>query len=189
MKLLIAADIFGNTPAFNDLADQLSFGCKDTIRIDPYPGRAMNFKNEADAYACFQATVGLDNYINKISSVISGQTDDLLFIGFSVGASALWVLSGRTRLPGPAICFYGSQIRHHLDVEPDNRVQLIFPEHEPHFNVETVIKSLSDKQGVTCTTVPFKHGFMNRLSTNFDSTGYQTYIHFITMWVQAECNF
>jgi dienelactone hydrolase len=99
-------------------------------------------------------------------------------MGFSVGASAVWALSGQSDLlPGSrAFCFYGSQIRHYAAVVPMIEIELFFPETEPHFDVLDLMRRLSVRSGVVCHRTSYRHGFMNRLSEHFDPAAYSFYL-------------
>lgn len=78
-----------------------------------------------------------------------------------------------------AICFYGSQIRNYLNVNPKIKIELFFPEHERHFEVANLISRLSQKTNVTCYKVPYLHGFMNKKSNNFNDIGYYQYLQLL----------
>ncbi len=59
---------------------------------------------------------------------------------------------------------------------PEIEMDLIFPEHEPHFNVKKLIAKLSQKKNVKCYTAPCLHGFMNKKSDNFNKEEYTNYL-------------
>jgi dienelactone hydrolase len=172
MDILIATDIFGHTPALDRLAGQLQ---ADTIKIiDPYDGRT-HFRDEETAHAFFTAQVGIPVYAKKISDHLSKAGPGQTLIGFSVGAAAIWYLSGNTAFMGvqQAIGFYGSQIRHHTRCRPVFDTRLVFPESEPHFDVDHLMRTLKDTPRVTCFKAGGLHGFMNEHSQNFDVNLYE----------------
>lgn len=179
MNLLIATDIFGKTPALEALADQLASRVGSHVIVDPYGGMDRKFDSESEAYAVFQRTIGLEAYIQMVSTAIECLKAPVFLIGFSVGASAVWALSGESVLSvgagTRAICFYGSQIRHFMHVNPLIELDLIFPAHEPHFQVADLMERLSLHKRVRCHQAPYLHGFMNRLSTNFNAVAYDDY--------------
>jgi len=171
MNVVIVSDIFGATVALKKLARELDAHCI----IDPYHGIEQHFKNESDAYRHFSEHVGLDRYLEHLISQLERFDDELILIGFSIGASALWRLSA---LPSAAnvkraFCFYGAQIRHFSDITPRCVIDLIFPSSEPHFDVHKLQRSCAMKANTNTRKVPYLHGFMNRHSVNFDSDGYQ----------------
>ena len=181
MKVIVASDIFGKTPELEDIAAQLSStSCRAKI-VDPYDGTYQEFKNENEAYASFQQIVGIERYKDYILEIINQAKSDLLLIGFSVGASAIWALSEEYPTNGSikAICFYGSQIRNYSNVNPKIEIEIFFPEHEPQFEVKNLISHLSRKRNVRCYMVPYRHGFMNKNSNNFNSHGYYHYLQIL----------
>lgn len=176
-EIIVASDIFGRTCALEELAGNLI----NVTIIDPYEGRYMDFSDEDEAYAYFQENVGLQRYKKIIIGAIAQTERDLRLVGFSVGAAAIWAISGDDFLDKNiyATCFYGSQIRHDINVAPKFPVLLCFPQYEPHFDVSILISKLSPKKLVTCSMVPHLHGFMNQKSTNFDPTGYSHFMQIL----------
>lgn len=177
MNILIAADIFGHTPALDRLAGRLQ---ATTIKIiDPYDGKT-SFRDEAAAYAFFKGQSGIVAYAKKIADhlksdqVKTGRLPQAL-IGFSVGASAIWHLSADPVFTGiqQAIGFYGAQIRQHTRCQPVFDTRLIFPESEPHFDVDHLILDLKETPKVSCRKAIGLHGFMNEFSRNFDAALYE----------------
>ncbi|MGB2740843.1 MAG: hypothetical protein WBC60_09870 [Cognaticolwellia sp.] len=75
-----------------------------------------------------------------------------------------------------AIGFYSSQVRHMTALTPKVSMRLIFPVAEQHFCVTELQSQLQDKPTVTVEASRYLHGFMNELSMNYDSEGYQHYI-------------
>ncbi len=179
MKLIIASDIFGRTPALEQLADDLLRDKIKPVIIDPYNKKRMAFKSESEAYAFFMKNVGLKGYQHHLYTHIKYEKEALFLVGFSIGASAIWMGLAKNNLQGRAICFYGSQIRYYPDIEPTINTRLIFPEHEPGFNVTALIESVSIKQNVICSCMPYSHGFMNQLSDNFNPAAYQDALCFL----------
>lgn len=175
MHRIIASDIFGRTSALERLAESLP-GTTDIV--DPYDSESMGFSNEAEAYAHFSSRIGLDAYTEKLFEKITAQTDSVALLGFSVGSSAIWRISERKDLKkvASAICFYGSQIRDHIDISPSFPMQLIFPSSESHFLVSKLIRSLEGKDNIEILRADFLHGFMNSHSENFDQSGYDQFI-------------
>lgn len=181
MKCIIVSDIFGRTADLEHLADALSSPSITVTLLDPYEGQYMAFGTEAEAYDFFQSNVGLDGYEKILMGTIKHADEDLLLIGFSVGASAVWSLSNK-KIWGKntkAICFYGSRIRHLLHVTPKIEIELFFPDHEPHFDVDQLVARLSEKSNVTCVKIEFLHGFMNKKSINYNKTGALEYLQLL----------
>ena len=193
MNILIAADIFGHTPALDRLAQRLSERLgkqliKTTIDIiDPYDGQT-SFRDETAAYAFFSSRTSIAAYSEKISKFLKpdnikpnhlkkGRQPHTL-IGFSVGASAIWHLSGNVAFAGiqQALGFYGAQIRHHPKIRPVFATRLIWPRSEPHFDVDHLMLNLKDTPNVSCHKTGGLHGFMNERSQNFDAGLYEAWL-------------
>ena len=179
--LFLVADIFGRTRALETLGQQLSVAVPDIRIIDPYQGLDPSFETEARAYAHFMDRVGLASYGSILADALADPGPDTVLIGFSVGASALWSVSDRPffRNIQKAFCFYGSQIRQYTGVQPRFDMELIFPEQEPHFDVDELIQTLQAKDRVSCSKAKGLHGFMNELSPHFDPDCYAVFMGYL----------
>ncbi len=127
MNNVIVTDIFGRTPALETLARDI--GSVAAI-IDPYDKASMNFAAEPLAYEYFMTHVGIFAYKQLIAARLAESARIDLLIGFSVGAAAIWRISGSLS-PGKiarAVCFYGSQIRHATDMAPESPRTISCPE-------------------------------------------------------------
>ena len=179
--LFLVADIFGRTKALETMARQLSETVSDIRIIDPYQGRDHLFETEALAYAYFMDHVGLETYRSILADALADPGPETVLIGFSVGASAIWSVSDRTffRHIQRTFCFYGSQIRQYTGVRPRFDMELIFPEQEPHFDVDELIGILTAKDRVSCSKANGLHGFMNELSPHFDPDCYAVFMEYL----------
>lgn len=185
IRLILISDIFGRTPALEALGTDLSVpapGCPPVpppAIVDPYGGTDPQFDSEASAYDYFTARVGLDRYVEILKQRLDDVPPGAVLMGFSVGAAALWRISDNPRFSNvvKGFCFYGSRIRDYPDVRPRFDLDLIFPRMEPRFNVKELIQDLSDRPRITCSRATGLHGFMNRLSPNFDAACYNTHVH------------
>ncbi len=175
MHKIVVSDIFGKTSELEELCNAL----KAQVEIvDPYSGKFMHFKKESEAYECFMANVGIQAYSEMLLQKIASVSNPTTLIGFSVGASVIWKVSGNLNVDfiENAICFYGSQIRNHTEVNPCTNIDLIFPVSEPGFSVSELGNILSKKSRVEVYYTPYLHGFMNSLSKNFSHVGYNEYM-------------
>ena len=141
MKIIIATDIHGINDElralFQDLGQEIKF-------LSPWPGEGSPYDNEQEAVAAFQAANGLEKYQQQIAK----ETDNApaILIGFSVGATALWLHSS-------------SQLCH-----PQSRAHLYY---EASFQPANIIANLTHPH-VNCTIIAgTRHGFMNPHSPNF----------------------
>jgi len=193
MTLLIAPDIFGQTPALDRLIHNLqhsSAGANDTQTIkiiSPYEDKIF-FRNEERAYAYFTANSSIPAYAERIERTLDRSPPPVTLLGFSAGASAIWYLSGQAQNPSvsSAIGFYGSQIRHHRDIIPSFPIQLIFPTAEPHFDVMSLTDFLKSIPGVTCESAPGDHGFMNEFSQNYDPKLHNKYLYRLSPVIKSQ---
>lgn len=183
MKYLLISDIWGRTPELELLATKFS-RLGETEILDPYSGEFQGFSTEQQAYHYFTDNIGLESYANLLQNKLDSEHEPLCLIGFSVGASAIWLISklyNQAKVAG-ALCLYSSQIRHSLHIEPDFPISLVFPQQEPHFDVNAVIETIenfSSAGNVSCTKLPYLHGFLNQCSPNVNQTGYQRFVESI----------
>ncbi|GHE78644.1 hypothetical protein [Thalassotalea profundi] len=180
-KTVLVTDIFGVTPALNNLSKELG----NALIIDPYQGKLMDFIDEQSAYDYFSKHIGLDQYLKLFQAEIKEHANIKTLIGFSVGATILWRYSATVnnlnadntpRNNQHIIGFYGGQIRHFVDLHPQISIELIFPRSEPHFAINQLIKQLSPVKNVSIIHCDYKHGFMNSHSTNYNPLAYQCYL-------------
>lgn len=183
LHIIFVADIFGMTHEFKNLCKKITLSLEKTLNVEchilgPYQQQQMSFDSEQAAYQYFTKHVGLADYVEAIAQQLSVISGHKLLIGFSVGGSAIWQLCSENTVEQclGAICFYSSQIRHMTQLTPKVSTQLILPVSESHFCITEFQKALQDKSVVTIEQSHFLHGFMNQLSTNYDSDGYQYYI-------------
>ena len=179
MGIILVSDVFGKTPALERLAKELN---ANKI-VDPYDGKCMNFLDENEAYLYFIDKIGLDTYLKKLKLALKSNNMVVTLIGFSVGASTVWRLSGTSsnKYIKNAICFYGSQIRNFAEIKPTFNVKLIFPKSELHFDVEKLRKELDKKKKVNTNIVNYLHGFMNCNSINYDKKAYLKHIELLRL--------
>ena len=179
MQLIVVSDIFGNTPELQSFIDCFRNLYKKLAIVDPYHGKFIDFVIETDAYEYFQTSCNISSLAEKIIEKVEihdGQSD---IIGFSIGASALWKMSDyrfKQNQVKNAIGFYGSRIRNMINIDPRFKIKLIFPFQEDHFSVDKLMNQLADKDNVHCEKTIYKHGFMNKRSTNFNQSGYSKYL-------------
>lgn len=173
MKVIIASDIFGRTKALKKLVSELPG--KIEI-VDPYHSE-IAFEDEVKAYAFFTQEVGLDQYTQQLFDTVKVSNEPVSLLGFSMGASAMWRLSAEAEIANvtSATLFYGSQIRHHVDINPLFPTHLIFPAQEEHFSVAELIAQLENKNNVHIHQSQYFHGFMNDYSKNYNKQAHDQY--------------
>jgi len=181
MLTILVSDIFGLSDALEELADQLP---GTTKIIDPYAGAKLRFDNESAAYEYFVAHVGMHNYEIRLAEALNKCNEAMQLLGFSVGATACWKLacSATQKNIRQALCFYGSRIRHHVDLDPRIKTTIVLPKMEPTFDVLRLANSVCQKKRVQVLQTNYLHGFMNPQSDNFDVAAYAEF----TYWLNNE---
>ena len=85
MRILIACDIHGLTPAVRQLFAPLG---EALIFLSPWDGEGCPYASEAEAVQVFHAQDGLRRYGEKIARTVQGEA--VFLVGLSVGASSVW---------------------------------------------------------------------------------------------------
>lgn len=185
MKILIVADIFGQTDALDTLAASLDVNAEI---ISPYGNKRMAFVDEAQAYEYFSQQITLAGYTQTLLAQLNMLTCPTYLIGFSVGASAIWALSEQPQLQHiiGAQCFNGGQIRHYPHIQPRFPVHLTFPASETHFSVTELMHNLAGTDKVSLSQVPYLHGYMNLHSVNFHPFGMQQTLYALKQAIKSD---
>ncbi|CAG36026.1 dienelactone hydrolase family protein [Desulfotalea psychrophila] len=178
MRKIFVSDIFGRTPALENLCRAVG---SDIGIVDPYAGKEMRFQTEQEAYDFFMANVGMNAYCDLLQSRLEQTTIPIILVGFSVGASALWQISESLSCEKVkrVVCFYGSQIRHSTEINPSVVVEHFLPVHEAGFSVEEMANRLLGKENIILHNTTYLHGFMNELSKNYSKLGYRKYVELL----------
>jgi dienelactone hydrolase len=158
LPIVIATDIHGISHAVRTQWRSLG---EDITLVSPWDGDGCPHVSEEAAVLAFHAQNGLLAFADKIAQAANQRP--ALLVGFSVGATSMWLHAGSPRChpQSRALLYYGSRIRDHLAVIPRCAVSLVFAEHEPSFEPATLVAQLS-QAGVDASIVPGTwHGFMN----------------------------
>lgn len=181
MLTVLVADIFGHTPELSKLAEEVAG--QESLIIDAYSaveisGQKRNFKNEQLAYDYFSNQIGLNSYALIVKKKLSEIKEPFNLIAFSVGGSAVWLNASMLKdtKVNRVLCFYASQIRHHITIQPSVAIELILPLNETHFDISELANQLKDTAQVTLHQSTYLHGFMNKRSENFNPLAYKHYI-------------
>lgn len=138
----------------------------------------FDYSSEEDAYQHFMKHIGLLNGANTIKSVLREVKDrykEIFIVGFSVGATVAWVCSEEEGING-VVCYYGSRIRNHLEIEPICPTMLFFPETEKSFDVDELIASI-EKTNPNIHKLKGKHGFTDPYNSNYHVQSTQETFH------------
>lgn len=162
--ILIATDVFGHTAAVDALVRQWH---QPALIVSPFSDNTRQFYSEQEAYQAFLAEGGIRRFAEKLLSAMEQHQASLRFaIGFSAGASALWINSVKPVAANlqNAVLFYGSRIREYRDIQPLCPVRLIFAEQEAAFNAQELVQDLHTRGHHAELVKGSKHGFMNAYS-------------------------
>lgn len=172
-SIIVATDVFGITPELYDLVQALT---ENAVIVSPHLG-TRTYRNEAEGYASFMEQGGVEGYARHISGAIAARavTFDLA-LGFSAGATALWLCLADWRLephlPRRATLYYGSRIREHAHLKLRRPARLVFAEREASFDPGPLAETLR-QSGFEADVIPGStHGFMNPLSPGYDARLY-----------------
>ncbi|MFZ6656744.1 dienelactone hydrolase family protein [Undibacterium sp. TJN19] len=166
-ELLIVTDVFGNTPAIANFARQFSL---TSLIASPLSDAHSQFATEKLAYHAFIAGGGIAFYSKQLASLLERHQTSLRYaIGFSAGASALWINSATPAMAGlqASVLFYGSRIREHRDIQPNSPVRLIFSEQEAAFEPAELVSDLRQRGHAAEIVKNTRHGFMNPYSSGY----------------------
>lgn len=161
-RVLIATDVFGATPAVQALIRQL--GIQAEVISAQLDGQ-NSFRNEQLAYQCFLANGGIADYAERVATRLQQQQFDFA-LGFSAGASALWLNSPQPAAAGlrQMTLFYGSRIREFRQLVPACPTRLIFAEQEAAFDPAELVQDLQQRGLHAELIKQSRHGFMNAYS-------------------------
>lgn len=189
--VFLATDVFGVTDEVRTLERQFP---ARVVTLSPYPD-AVAFADEQEGYAAFMEAGGVTAYARRVaeglrSGVPSQSKACDLAIGFSAGATALWLCLAESgldaHLPRRTELYYGSRIRDHASLRPRRPVRLIFAEREASFDPVVLAAQLRG-QGVEAAVLPgTAHGFMNPLSPGFDPHVMASEVHRLRALLQPE---
>jgi dienelactone hydrolase len=187
MTILLATDVFGATPAVTSLVRALRKQC---LVVSPFDDAELYFQAEQTAYYAFLAQGGVSRYAEKLKNILQQQGEEIqMAIGFSAGASALWIASADEAAAQlqAAVLFYGSRIRDHKQVKPICPVRLIFAENEAAFNASELSAELRQLGHHAELVRDTSHGFMNPYSRGFDVKIQTTYLDQLTVLAHRHC--
>ncbi|MFG2178348.1 dienelactone hydrolase family protein [Streptomyces abikoensis] len=170
--VVVAHEIYGVNEHINGVAEMLRPYRCDVFTPSFIPsGVVYAREDEPRAYREFTRTPGVAGMGNALAQYTDGlraRYRRVLCIGFSVGATSTWLASGTGAVDG-AVCFYGSRIRDHLDIQPTAPCLVIFAEQEPSFSVPAVTERLAGRKGVVTEVHPCRHGFCDPGSPHYSA--------------------
>ncbi len=169
--LLVAADVFGATDDMRRFTASLT---ADAMVVSPHAAGRV-FDDETQGYAAFIGSGGVAAYAERLARTLAARPAFDLAVGFSAGASALWLCLGdpdlrpRIATPKRAALYYGSRIRDAAHLRPCVATRLVFAEREASFDPVPLAATLR-AAGLDATVIDGSaHGFMNPLSPGYDA--------------------
>ena len=180
MRIVIATDIHGVNDAIRERWRSLG---EDLTWVSPWGGDGCPHPSEEAAVQAFHAQNGLQAYADKIAQ--AAHQRPALLIGFSVGATSMWLYAGRPRChpQSRARLYYGSRIRDHLAVKPRCAVSLVFAEHEPSFEPARLVAQLHQAEAQASIIPNTSHGFMNPHAQHYQADLAQAQIEQLKRWI------
>ncbi|WP_211748660.1 dienelactone hydrolase family protein [Paenibacillus sp. Marseille-Q4541] len=130
---------------------------------------SFSYDQEEIAYQYYMNEIGFEKSLREVKEIVKENKekyDQILIMGFSIGATIAWMLSEYE--VGGIIGYYGSRIRNHKEIEPKCPVLLFFPNREKSFNVMDVEQELKKKKNTLTKIVEAEHGFMNPFHQNYN---------------------
>lgn len=173
-KIFILHEIYGVNDFIKEQGQTYSDSNTSVECISLYPnGKVFSYNHEKEAYQYFTQEIGFDRPLEQLTLLLlkaKAQYDEVVLIGFSVGATLAWRLSN---LPiHRIICIYGSRIRQYLDVHPTCPTLVILPSNERSFDVNEFKKAIERLPFVQTSQLSGQHGFMDRNNSNYFQNSY-----------------
>lgn len=180
--LLLATDVFGESPSTASLCRQLAI---PTEVISPYD-EAPSFKSEQQAYERFLAAGGVAAYAEKIQNYLAHKQVQHV-LGFGVGGSAWWMKSAAQAAQlQSATLFYASRVRHHLDVQSACTTHFILAQQEMAYDSSKLAEELIRCGHHAEIAKQSKHGFMNSYAAGFSLKLQTTYLELLIQKYQLQ---
>lgn len=168
--IIVIHEIYGinkHMQSFCESLSKQSFDviCPNLLKRDlPY-----DYSEEEDAYRNFIENVGFTDTFYKIKDIVSDFKEEyqkIFIIGFSVGATVAWLCSEEGFVDG-IVGYYGSRIRNYVELAPKCPTMLLFPQEEPSFDVDELIRTLNNKN-IVVHKLNGRHGFSDPYSKKYN---------------------
>ncbi|MCM3601024.1 dienelactone hydrolase family protein [Robertmurraya korlensis] len=168
--IIVIHEIYGineHMRSYCELLSKQSFDviCPNLLKRD----LPFDYSEEEDAYQNFIENVGFTDAFHKIKDIVSDFIEEyqkIFIIGFSVGATVAWLFSEEGVVDG-IVGYYGSRIRNFVELTPKCPTMLLFPQEEPSFDVDELIRTLNNKN-IEVHKLNGRHGFSDPYSLNYN---------------------
>ncbi|MFD1954527.1 dienelactone hydrolase family protein [Paenibacillus thailandensis] len=168
--IIVLHEIYGVNRHMQYICKLLSENDVDVYCPDLLERECFDYADESKAYLHFIENVGFEQAslkANRLLSDVREKYKKVYLIGFSVGATVAW-LCGKEKLVDGIVGYYGSRIRNYMDISPQCRALLFFPEEEKSFNVNELAAMLVKKPNVEVRQFSGQHGFSDPFSPKYN---------------------
>ncbi|MEG0258313.1 MAG: dienelactone hydrolase family protein [Lysinibacillus sp.] len=171
-KVFLIHEIYGVNTFIKKQAAAYSDSITTVECISLYPNSlAFSYEQANEAYDYFINNVGFEAPIKHLTKLLTEairEYEEVVVIGFSVGATLAWKLS---TLPlYRVVCIYGSRIRQYVNIQPNCHTLVILPSSEKSFDVNDMKQLLDHIPFVQIAQFPGEHGFMDSNNANYNQT-------------------
>ncbi len=145
----------------------------------------FDYSEESLAYNHFMSYVGFDLAVQKVKKLITESRERYTYIflvGYSVGATIVWLCSHEENLCDGVIGYYGSRIRDYKDRMPKCPALLLFAKEERAFNVETVMGKIKIADAAI-HLLDGTHGFADPYSKHYNEASYREAEQIISLFL------
>ncbi|KXL52854.1 dienelactone hydrolase family protein [Anaerotignum neopropionicum] len=165
--IILLHEIYGINQFIETMSAKLNLQGFDVFCPNMLGRECFDYTQSHEAYEFFKKNVGFDYWkkVMVLSARLKLAYEKVYFIGFSVGATIAWRCCEGDSCDG-IICCYGSRIRDYLSLRPSCPTLLLFA-HEDSFDVEHVVKKLSDKPNIETFQFQASHGFMDQYTASY----------------------
>ncbi|MGE5703012.1 MAG: dienelactone hydrolase family protein [Clostridia bacterium] len=175
--VVVLHEIYGRNAHIKGVCEQLAQKGLDVYCPDLIGKKeAFPYEAEAEAYQHFMQQVGFDQGLAKATDLLKDirpHYQQVIVVGYSVGATIAWRCSERKGLCDGVIGFYGSRIRQYPELLPACPVLLLMPREEPAFDLNSLIDTLSQTASVQIVRLGGLHGCCDPYSAHFDEQSFQ----------------
>ncbi|MDN9010923.1 dienelactone hydrolase family protein [Brevibacillus laterosporus] len=168
--LVILPEIYGLNQHMLDVCRQYANQSWDVVCFSWYKETPFFLQKEKEqAYQCFMS-IGFEQASRQVAEVLQNQRplyQQIVVMGFSVGATVAWLLAGYTGLCDRIVGYYGSRIRQYTNITPRVPILLLYGQSEPAFDLSALLQTLARTPEVILKQYPALHGFSNPYSSHY----------------------
>ncbi|CAH2465540.1 MULTISPECIES: dienelactone hydrolase family protein [Bacillus] len=171
--LVVVHEIYGVNDHMQHVIDRFTSShidvfCPNLLQLQ----HAFHYSDEEKAYQHFMNHIGFDDGKEQIEELITNLScsyTHIGLIGFSVGATIVWLCSNNSKIDFIIGC-YGSRIRDYIHIKPTCATLLIFPEQEASFSVSSLIQTLQQQNNplLEINQLHGEHGFLNPYTEKYN---------------------